>query len=687
MLVSSTAISVNSIASWDVAVSGNYALATNNQLGLAIYDVTNPAAPALMSHIGASPGPLQYMDVSGNYAYVLNGGYLDIFNFANPAAPVLVDSIALSSTSPSSVWVAGHYIYVTGFSKTLEVLFFADGIITTAPTTLASIVSSECLESNLITANDIDTTSLTDSVRGYKIATMSAIRAALEPLRGAWPFDVVQHGYQLRFLRRGGTSVVTIPWDQLDARQSGNTPGVRVTNSREMDSILPATVALSYFDLNAEYAVGEQDASRLNTDAVNTQAVTLPVVLTADEAAQKAEILLYLYWMERYDVSFVLPPTYQYLEPSDIVTITTDDATYTLRLTSISYLPDGRMECAAKYHSSATYTSTATGQTASSSGSVLSMGGPTAYELLDIPTLSDSFNIPGFPAAMSGFLAGWPGGTLVRSSDLQAWTALQWFTPPGGVLGLAANTLSSHPGTLIDKAGSLHVQLYQGALSSITEGQMLNGGNYFAYGVNGRWEIIAAQNCTLQPDGTYILTDLLRGRFGTEWATGQHASGDHLVLLATNFLAFISMDTNSIGATRYYRGITLGQDITTDINRTFAYQAVNLECLAPVNLNGNRTANDWNLTWMRRTRVGGEWRDYVDATLGETTEAYDVDIFSDNTYTAVKRTISVTAPAATYTSAQQVTDFGSNQPTLYLRIYQKSAVVGRGYYLQSSITR
>ena len=62
-------------------------------------------------------------------------------------------------------------------------------------------------------------------------------------------------------------------------------------------------------------------------------------------------------------------------------------------------------------------------------------------------------------------------------------------------------------------------------------------------------------------------------------------------------------------------------------------------------------------------------------------------MFSDGTYTTIKRTISSTAPAAVYTSADQTTDFGSNQATLYLKIYQMSATVGRGYPLTQSITR
>ena len=45
------------------------------------------------------------------------------------------------------------------------------------------------------------------------------------------------------------------------------------------------------------------------------------------------------------------------------------------------------------------------------------------------------------------------------------------------------------------------------------------------------------------------------------------------------------------------------------------------------------------------------------------------------------RTISVTAETASYTAAQQTTDFGSTQSTIYFKVYQVSAQVGRGYAL------
>lgn len=77
---------------------------------------------------------------------------------------------------------------------------------------------------------------------------------------------------------------------------------------------------------------------------------------------------------------------------------------------------------------------------------------------------------------------------------------------------------------------------------------MLSGANHFAYGSDGRGEIIAAQKCTLVTGKTYLLQDLLRGRFGTEWAMGLHAAGHSVILLDSADLEAIPMDSAQIGA-------------------------------------------------------------------------------------------------------------------------------------------
>jgi hypothetical protein len=66
--------------------------------------------------------------------------------------------------------------------------------------------------------------------------------------------------------------------------------------------------------------------------------------------------------------------------------------------------------------------------------------------------------------------------------------------------------------------------------------------------------------------------------------------------------------------------------------------------------------------------------------MSETTELYEVDIFSDSTYTTVLRTVTgLTTPAMTYSAADQVTDFGSVQATIYIEVFQISSVTNRGF--------
>ncbi|MBK8745590.1 phage tail protein [Propionivibrio sp.] len=557
-------------------------------------------------------------------------------------------------------------------------------------TTLSSVVSAECLKSKLLTAGDINVTALTQVVKGYRLGNVAAIRAGLEPLQAAWPFDVLQSGYTIKFKVRGSSSVTTVPATDLDARSAGETPGVSITNTREMDSVLPRRVTLSYLDTAREYDNGEQYAERLNTGSINIRSIDLAIALTSAEAAAMAEVLLYLYWMERYDLSFSLPPTYSALEPGDTITVNVAEATYTLRLTAITYTQDGRLECTARYNSSAVYTAAALGVVGQSTGVALTLTGDSLTEFLDVPTLGDSLDLAGYPVAMTGYLAGWPGGSVYRSDDGgQTWTDMQAFAPPGAVIGQALNSIGAPPSLLMDKGSLLSVSLYQGTLSSVSELAIFSGANYFAYGAAGRWEIIAAQTCTLQGDGSYVLQDFLRGQKGTEWASGLHAAGDKLIELDSS-LAFVTASIDTIGLAKIYRGVTDGRSLDTVSDQSFTYRGVNLRPLSPVYLNGNRhpSTNDWTLTWIRRTRVGDAWRDLVDASLGEASELYDVEIYSSGAYTTLKRTLSaLTGQTAAYTSAQQVTDFGSNQATLYVKIYQLSATVGRGYPLTTSITR
>jgi hypothetical protein len=562
--------------------------------------------------------------------------------------------------------------------------------------TLSEIVESECLQSGLLSSGDIDVSALTPTVWGYKIGSVGAIRAALEPLQAAWPFDVIQAGYLIKFVLRGGSSVATIAAADLDARASGAAPGVQITTSREMDSQLPRRITLRHLEEAREYDSGEQYAERLNTPAINTRLIDLPIVLTATEAAGKAEVLLYLAWLERHDVSFVLPPTYNLLEPGDSVTLTTHEGAILLRLTAVNYTSDGRIECQAKYASAAIYTPTAVGVAGTVTGTttITRVGGARAV-LMDVPVVTNEQNEPCYLAAMYGDLSGWTGGVLMTSVDGgTTWTEVESFDGPGATVGIATNTISapSEYG-VVDTRSQLEITIQNGELFSITEPEMFARGNMLAYGVDGRWEIIGARTITQISGANYRLGDMIRGRSGTEWAASLHEIGDTVVLLDSSDVALIKVDPAAIGASRLYRAVTYDRDISTATNIEFTYRAINLKPLAGHAGAGLRDATtlDWRISVRRRSRIIDEWRDYVDIDVGESPEAYQFDICEDDTYAVVKRTVNgelVTRGADyTYTAAEQIEDFGVEQNTVSYVAYMMSSVVGRGYPMYRTYTR
>ncbi|MDU9398022.1 phage tail protein [Pseudomonas sp. zfem003] len=544
---------------------------------------------------------------------------------------------------------------------------------------LAEIIESEVIKSSLLKVDDIDTSLMTDSVNGYRVAGGS-IRSAMEPLQGAYPFDVRQHGYQLQCVPRGQDSIVEVDYADLIAINDGDV----LIGSREMDPQLPVKTVVKYIDATREYAISEQYSDRLNTKAVNRVDREFPLVLSADKAAQVAEVLEFLPWLERVDYQITLPQPYLGIEPSDVVTIPTPDAIYELRITETNEAPDGTVECKAKPNRASLYVSNAVGGEAPGPDGTINWNGKSAAILLDIPVVDETYqNAAGFVSLMFGYSSGWNGGVLFRSPDSgQTWQDIQGFLEQG-TIGYAEDALGDSSCTLIDQR-SIRVKMYAGIPESISKDLMLSGYNYAAYGLDGRWEIVRFQNADLQPDGNYLISGFMRGERGTEWACGLHQPFDAFVLLSDPDNQFLSMPTEAIGSAFSYRAITNGADIGSGSDIPFTYRGVNLECLSPVYARGSRDGSgNFSGSFTRRSRLSGTW--WVTGTVspvGETVESYEVDVMSGST---VKRTISVTTNAFTYSAADQVADFGSAQSSITFRIYQLSAVVGRGYPLEVTL--
>lgn len=547
---------------------------------------------------------------------------------------------------------------------------------------LADVVTRQVERSALLSAADVDVSALTKVVRGYRHSGGS-IRAALEPLAAAFQFDVITSGYGLKCVPRGQSSIATIPYEDLGATTS-STPSDVLKLSREMDSQLPAKITIKYLDAVREYDIAEQSSVRINTEAVNESTTELALVMSADEAAGLAETLRERGWLERMSFEFTLPQAYLYLEPSDVITVTTEDADYQLIINEIETTQDGRLEVKAVPNAASIFNPNATGGEGKEPGGTIGVPGPSLFVPLDIPVVNEELqNRLGFVGVMTGYTDGWPGGVLYRSPDAgQTWVDIQGWAAKC-TIGTAAEALAQHAGYLIDQT-EIPVSIISGELVSVTREQMISGANYCAYGVDGRWEIVRFQDAELQADGSYLVSNWVRGDRGTEWATGLHQQGDWLILLDDPDNLFITMATESLTLERLYRAITQRDTIDSGEDVTFAYRGVNLEPLSAIDASGERDGSgNLAVEFTRRSRLTSSWwTTGVTAPVGEFAEAYEIDVLDGAN---VVRTITAAAPLFVYSAADQTTDFGSPQSDILFRIYQLSDVVGRGYVYEVTL--
>jgi hypothetical protein len=204
--------------------------------------------------------------------------------------------------------------------------------------------------------------------------------------------------------------------------------------------------------------------------------------------------------------------------------------------------------------------------------------------------------------------------------------------------------------------------------------------NAAAIGQHGRWEIIRFRDAALLSTGVYLLTGLLRGRLGTEWAMGTHEAGDQFVLLGSS-LARIPHGTSDIGLENFYRSVTAGRPQNTAAAFAFTEMGVSVKPFAPIDARASRSGNNITATWRRRTRMQTRYLGPLGASvpLGETTEAYSIDVLDTG---VVVDTLASATPSVTF----DVTDYGFTPgDPVELAIHQISAAVGRGYALEATV--
>jgi GTA TIM-barrel-like domain/Putative phage tail protein len=506
---------------------------------------------------------------------------------------------------------------------------------------------------------------------GYVLDRPMSIRSAISPLSNLFAFDALIDRGNLVFSRRLSNPVATFSSHDFVVTDGHEHPA----KVRAQGSELSTALTLAFNDPDSDFRQASVRVFIETSDSDREVAVEIPMALQRPVAVQRASVLLNESRVMRETITFALPPSRSQFQPGDNVII--DGQSYRL-----GKITDGlfrTLEAVAIAPSQYLGGLAITRRRRRSAPKLA--GQPTAL-VLDLPFADSAAPALQYLAAS---VEPWPGSlTLWRSDDGSAYEAIQQIISPA-TIGLTTSVLAAGPLWLTDRHQSVGIKISVGSLESVSEIAMLQGKNLVAIGSPAMgWEIISFANAELLSAGEWRLSKLIRGLAGSEaLASVTKPVGSQIVVLdgGINELANTS---DYLNRKTLYRLSAEGRDHADA-------QAVQFEAtagasalmpLSPVHIRARRKADGIHLSWIRRTRFGGDSWEIAEVPLNEEFEAYQLEILNN---ADVKRSLTVSAPSALYSTAHEIADFGTTQANLKLRLCQISAVVGPGFVRKANI--
>jgi len=619
---------------------------------------------------------LQLQDLS-KYAYFYLGG---IWNQSNPVMTTVGNFVGSMAEVRIFTSLA---VYTAAFSPPAAPLApFAKPV--KAPQPLPEVVARIMLRAGY-DASQFDVSALSPAklVRALANGSVSTARTLLEMLASTYQFEAVLAD-KIYFRPRGGAPVATITFDELGVMQDSTNVAdpLPLTIANELE--IPAQMALTYNNVDGDYQTDTQYSDRLLTGMESTSAVQVPMGFTASEAKAIADTSLMDKAVSALSTTVNVGIEYAKLEPTDVILLTGED-TSQYRMRIIKRTDAGgvtTLQCVGD--DASVLTQAGVTDTAASGQTTVAALATTTLELMDLPALRDVDNLPGLYVAVTGSATNWTSAAVYDSLDDITYTTQSLITSQAP-LGTCSTALGNWAGgNVFDETNTVTVDVGLQQLASVTYSDILANTATNAALVGN--ELIQYRVATLVSAGVYTLSGLLRGRRGTEDAMTGHVAAERFVALGISGVRFLPLQSGDLARLRYYKGVSASQALSAVTAQSITPVGNTLKPFAPVHPRANRDAADTVISWTRQTRLSTRIVGALPPSipLGETAESYEVEIW-DSGYTTLKRTLASSTQAVTYTNAQQVTDFGSAQVTLYVKIYQLSATVGRGKPLTASI--
>lgn len=623
---------------------------------------------------------LRILDIAlvnpGETGYPLGPGAYQGFQYFDGVNGTLV---SLSSKTNSAI------VNVGAFGATAVTLAF---------------ICTDLLTAAGLTPDQFDVSNLaSQTVHGYGFAQTSDIKSLLGELQEIFMFDLFERDGKLVGLMRGGsTSAETISYKVLGNVGGDDNSADYWKETRLSEADIPASVSLKYLNIEQDFeqntAVSKRIFAPLPTMFSRQQDnVEAAIVFDPTEAKNQVNKMLYVAWAERIRHETKLPLAYAYLEPSDLITVNlADGRSYFERISQTEFGADYSSDVQSLGQDSGAYTQNLTGDGGTGMGQTVDSPEPaqpfifnTPY-LRDIDAVGDGQYSIYYDAVGNMVRDNYHGATLFQSVDGQSYDIIGTFAKDleyGAVMGGAVPDAACGVYAMDWKTKiTIYPAVSWFALESCTDDELSNGANMCIIGD----EVMQFRDAIHNADNSWTISNLLRGRRGTEWACSTHKAGETFAFLNTATMGVSQEPLDAGGKTFWYKAVGTGTDVALAKIVKITYAPRDLMPYAPVQLSAAWNVADIQVSFQRRTRYGGNM---VDGTglvpLNETTEAFEMDVYDagGNVLRTIKVDLGPTpapneVPSITYPAAQIAADFPSAINTITVAVYQIGKL-GRGF--------
>ncbi len=406
--------------------------------------------------------------------------------------------------------------------------------------------------------------------------------------------------------------------EAVELGDDGAGDGRRASRSIAAADTAPRVVTVQHYDPARDYQAGLQRAARTGA-GLRELRIELPAAIPADAAKTLAGAALTRADIARERRTLSLDWRAAHVAPGDRVTMAGEAGVWRV--------VDWSLEAMVLTLDLARIARAPVAATATAGRIVAALdaaAGMTILHMFEIPPIDETpVSRPQLTIAAAGTGAGWRGADLQLSLDGATWTPAGRTAGPA-ILGRLVEPPGAGPSTLVDRRNTVEVMLARPdmVLHDADDAALDRGANLAMVGD----ELLQFGRAEATGGGRWRLSELWRGRRGTEWAAGAATPGDRFVLLEPARLAVVPVSVEAVGTTVSAMAAGVGDGDTPVVARA-VMQGASVAPPAPVHIvTEPQPDGAIEVRWTRRSRAGRAWIDRIDAPLIEEGERYELTV-------------------------------------------------------------